>query len=154
MDQVDDFLQALVSYDKEHIPESCLTVVKQEYLTNPDFHPDLVRTKSTAAAGLCAWTINIIKYYEVRQLLQISCSYNKCCINVFSGFVHHYWAFIELFSLFFFFSQIYCEVVPKRLALSQANTELEMATAKLLAVQKKLAVSTKLLLLPTVSHLA
>uniref|UniRef100_A0A7N6BNC5 AAA+ ATPase domain-containing protein n=1 Tax=Anabas testudineus TaxID=64144 RepID=A0A7N6BNC5_ANATE len=98
MGKVDDFLQALVSYDKEHIPESCLTVVKQEYLTNPDFHPDLVRTKSTAAAGLCAWTINIIKYYE-----------------------------------------IYCEVVPKRLALSQANTELEMATAKLLAVQKKLA---------------
>lgn len=63
--QVDDFLQALVSYDKEHIPESCLSVVKQEYLRNPEFHPDLVRTKSTAAAGLCAWTINIVRYYEV-----------------------------------------------------------------------------------------
>ncbi|KAG7460463.1 dynein heavy chain 11, axonemal-like isoform X1, partial [Solea senegalensis] len=98
MGKVDDFLQALVSYDKEHIPESCLTVVKQQYLRNPEFHPDLVRTKSTAAAGLCAWTINIVKYYE-----------------------------------------IYCEVIPKRHALSQANTELEMATAKLLSVQKKLA---------------
>ncbi|XP_051263753.1 dynein axonemal heavy chain 11 isoform X2 [Dicentrarchus labrax] len=97
MGKVDDFLQALVSYDKEHIPESCLTVVKQEYLRNPEFHPDLVRTKSTAAAGLCAWIINIVRYYE-----------------------------------------IYCEVIPKRHALSQANAELETATAKLLAVQKKL----------------
>uniref|UniRef100_A0A671UN02 Dynein axonemal heavy chain 11 n=1 Tax=Sparus aurata TaxID=8175 RepID=A0A671UN02_SPAAU len=98
MGKVDDFLQALVSYDKENIPESCLTVVKQEYLRNPEFHPDLVRTKSTAAAGLCAWTINIVRYYE-----------------------------------------IYCEVTPKRHALSQANAELEAATARLLAVQKKLA---------------
>ncbi|MED6234546.1 hypothetical protein ATANTOWER_026276 [Ataeniobius toweri] len=98
MGKVDDFLHALVSYDKEHIPESCLTVVKQQYLRNPDFHPDLVWTKSTAAAGLCAWTINIVRFYE-----------------------------------------IYCEVIPKRCALSQANADLEMATAKFLAVQKKLA---------------
>uniref|UniRef100_A0A8D3CJW0 Dynein axonemal heavy chain 11 n=1 Tax=Scophthalmus maximus TaxID=52904 RepID=A0A8D3CJW0_SCOMX len=98
MGKVDDFLQALASYDKEHIPATCLTVVKQEYLRKPEFHPDLVRTKSTAAAGLCAWTINIVKYYE-----------------------------------------IYCEVIPKRHALSQANAELETATAKLLSVQKKLA---------------
>lgn len=65
--QVDEFLQALVSYDKEHIPESCLTVVKQEYLRKAEFHPDQVRTKSTAAAGLCAWTINIVRYYEVSR---------------------------------------------------------------------------------------
>ncbi|XP_068613056.1 dynein axonemal heavy chain 11 [Brachionichthys hirsutus] len=97
MGKVDEFLQTLVSYDKEHIPESCLTVVKKEYLRNPEFHPDLVRTKSTAAAGLCAWTINIVRYYE-----------------------------------------IYCDVIPKRHALSQANAELETATAKLSAVQKKL----------------
>ncbi|XP_068180103.1 dynein axonemal heavy chain 11 [Antennarius striatus] len=97
MGKVDDFLQALVSYDKEHIPESCLTVVKKDYLRNPEFHPDLVRTKSTAAAGLCAWTINIVRYYE-----------------------------------------IYCDIIPKRHALLQANEELETATAKFSAVQKKL----------------
>ncbi|XP_023819910.1 dynein heavy chain 11, axonemal [Oryzias latipes] len=98
MGKVDDFLQALVSYDKEHIPDSCLAVVKQDYLRNPDFQPDLVYTKSSAAAGLCAWTINIVRYYEV-----------------------------------------YCEVIPKRDALSRANVELEMATGKLTAVQKNLA---------------
>ncbi|XP_034084207.1 dynein heavy chain 11, axonemal [Gymnodraco acuticeps] len=98
MGKVDDFLQALTSYDKEHVPEVCLTVVKKEYLKNPQFHPDLVRTKSTAAAGLCAWALNIVRYYE-----------------------------------------IYCEVIPKRHALSQANAELDTATAKRLTVQKKLA---------------
>ncbi|KAM9783033.1 dynein axonemal heavy chain 11 [Neosynchiropus ocellatus] len=65
MGKVDDFLQALVSYDKEHIPESCLTVVKKEYLRKAEFHPEQVQTKSSAAAGLCAWTINIVKYYEI-----------------------------------------------------------------------------------------
>ncbi|XP_077576473.1 dynein axonemal heavy chain 11 [Stigmatopora nigra] len=97
MGKVDDFLQTLITYDKEHIHESCLNVVKQHYLKKADFHPDQVRTKSTAAAGLCAWTINIVRYYE-----------------------------------------IYCEVIPKRQALSLANTELETATAKLQAIQNKL----------------
>ncbi len=64
---MDDFLQALLTYDKEHIPESSLSVVKQEYLRIPEFHPDHVRTKSYAAAGLCAWAINIVRYYEVRE---------------------------------------------------------------------------------------
>ncbi len=64
---MDDFLQALLTYDKEHIPESSLDVVKQEYLRKPEFHPDHIRTKSYAAAGLCAWAINIVRYYEVRE---------------------------------------------------------------------------------------
>nr|XP_015213314.1 PREDICTED: dynein heavy chain 11, axonemal [Lepisosteus oculatus] len=97
MGKVDDFLQALVSYDKEHIPESCLRVVKGEYLSSPDFRPERVRAKSFAAAGLCAWVINIVKYYEV-----------------------------------------YCDVEPKRRALSVANTELETATGRLGAIRKRL----------------
>ncbi|XP_075070448.1 dynein axonemal heavy chain 11 [Mixophyes fleayi] len=97
MGKVDDFLQALVNYDKEHIHENCLKMMKEEYLKNPIFDPDLVRTKSFAAAGLCAWAINIVKYYEV-----------------------------------------YCDVEPKRRALSQANNDLKAATEKLEAIRKKL----------------
>ncbi|XP_041102237.1 dynein heavy chain 11, axonemal-like [Polyodon spathula] len=97
MGKVDDFLQALIHYDKEHIPENCLKVVKEEYLKNPEFHPDLVRTKSFAASGLCAWVINIIRYYEV-----------------------------------------FCDVEPKRQALSQANNDLDTATGKLETIRKKL----------------
>uniref|UniRef100_A0A7M4FBW4 Dynein axonemal heavy chain 11 n=1 Tax=Crocodylus porosus TaxID=8502 RepID=A0A7M4FBW4_CROPO len=65
MGKVDDFLQALIKYDKEHIPENCLKVVKELYLKDPEFNPNLVHTKSFAAAGLCAWVINIVKFYEV-----------------------------------------------------------------------------------------
>nr|XP_020748715.1 dynein heavy chain 11, axonemal isoform X1 [Odocoileus virginianus texanus] len=65
MGKVDDFLQALINYDKEHIPENCLKVVKEQYLKDPEFNPNLIRTKSLAAAGLCAWVINIMKFYEV-----------------------------------------------------------------------------------------
>ncbi|ELK12575.1 Dynein heavy chain 11, axonemal [Pteropus alecto] len=65
MGKVDDFLQALINYDKEHIPENCLKVVNEQYLKDPEFNPNLIQTKSFAAAGLCAWVINIIKFYEV-----------------------------------------------------------------------------------------
>ncbi|XP_051008480.1 dynein axonemal heavy chain 11 [Acomys russatus] len=65
MGKVDDFLQALINYDKEHIPDSCLKVVHEQYLKDPEFNPNLIQTKSFAAAGLCAWVINIVKFYEV-----------------------------------------------------------------------------------------
>jgi len=37
----------------------------QPYLLDKDFDPDFIRSKSLAAAGLCAWVINIMKFYEV-----------------------------------------------------------------------------------------
>lgn len=63
--QVDDFLQALVNFDKEHIPDATVRVLRDEYLSDPDFNPEFVRLKSSAAAGLCAWVINIIRFHEV-----------------------------------------------------------------------------------------
>ena len=62
--QVDDFLQALVNFDKEHIPEATVRCVRDEYLRDPDFNPDFVRLKSSAAAGLCSWVINIVRFHE------------------------------------------------------------------------------------------
>ncbi|XP_060774018.1 dynein axonemal heavy chain 11 [Neoarius graeffei] len=65
MSKVDDFLQALVNFDKEHIPDATVRVLRDEYLSDPDFNPEFVRLKSSAAAGLCAWVINIIRFHEV-----------------------------------------------------------------------------------------
>ncbi|KAG7466869.1 hypothetical protein MATL_G00146930 [Megalops atlanticus] len=65
MSKVDDFLQALVNFDKEHIPDATVRVVRDEYLSDPEFNPEFVRLKSSAAAGLCAWVINIIRFHEV-----------------------------------------------------------------------------------------
>lgn len=35
------------------------------YLESSEFDPEFIRSKSFAAAGLCAWVINIVRFYEV-----------------------------------------------------------------------------------------
>lgn len=37
----------------------------RSYLELPHFNRDIIFTKSHAAAGLCDWAINIVKYYDV-----------------------------------------------------------------------------------------
>ncbi|XP_025783344.1 dynein heavy chain 17, axonemal [Puma concolor] len=64
MGKVDTFLDSLKKFDKEHIPEACLKAFKP-YQGNPTFDPEFIRSKSTAAAGLCSWCINIVRFYEV-----------------------------------------------------------------------------------------
>lgn len=64
MAKVDAFLDALINYDKENIHPEIIKAI-QPYLKDAEFEPEFVRSKSAAAAGLCAWVINIIKFYEV-----------------------------------------------------------------------------------------
>lgn len=64
MAKVDSFLDALINYDKENIHPEVIKAI-QPYLKDSEFEPEFVRSKSAAAAGLCAWVINIIKFYEV-----------------------------------------------------------------------------------------
>lgn len=64
MAKVDSFLDMLINYDKEHIHPEIIKAI-QPYLKDTEFDPDFVRSKSAAAAGLCAWVINIIKFYDV-----------------------------------------------------------------------------------------
>ncbi|KAK2501218.1 hypothetical protein MC885_000890 [Smutsia gigantea] len=64
MGKVDTFLDSLKKFDKEHIPEACLKAFKP-YQGNSTFDPEFIRSKSTAAAGLCSWCINIVRFYEV-----------------------------------------------------------------------------------------
>ncbi|OQV20869.1 Dynein beta chain, ciliary [Hypsibius exemplaris] len=64
MAKVDQFLDQLRNYDKEHIPDSCLKAV-DPYLHRPEFDPPQVESKSKAAAGLCSWVKNIVNYYRV-----------------------------------------------------------------------------------------
>lgn len=64
MAKVDMFLDCLINYDKENIHPEIIKSI-QPYLKDPEFNPDFIRTKSGAAAGLCAWVINIIQFYEV-----------------------------------------------------------------------------------------
>lgn len=64
MAKVDAFLDSLINYDKENIHPEIIKAI-EPYLKDSEFEPEFVRSKSAAAAGLCAWVINIIKFYEV-----------------------------------------------------------------------------------------
>jgi len=64
MAKVDTFLDSLINYEKENIHPEVIKAI-QPYLKDSEFEPEFVRSKSAAAAGLCAWVINIIKFYEV-----------------------------------------------------------------------------------------
>uniref|UniRef100_A0A8B9MIW9 Dynein axonemal heavy chain 17 n=1 Tax=Accipiter nisus TaxID=211598 RepID=A0A8B9MIW9_9AVES len=97
MARVDGFLDSLIKFDKENIHENCLKAL-QPYLQDPKFRPEFVTTKSYAAAGLCSWVVNIVRFHEV-----------------------------------------YCDVEPKRQALSKANAELAAAQEKLASIKAKIA---------------
>ncbi|NXM72263.1 DYH9 protein, partial [Serilophus lunatus] len=97
MARVDAFLDSLIKFNKENIHENCLKAL-QPYLQDPKFNPEFVATKSSAAAGLCSWVLNIVRFHGV-----------------------------------------FCEVQPKRQALSRANAELEAAQDKLGTIKAKIA---------------
>uniref|UniRef100_A0A8C6JKW0 Dynein axonemal heavy chain 17 n=1 Tax=Melopsittacus undulatus TaxID=13146 RepID=A0A8C6JKW0_MELUD len=97
MARVDGFLDSLIKFDKENIHENCLKAL-QPYLQDPKFKPEFVTTKSLAAAGLCSWVLNIVRFHTV-----------------------------------------FCEVQPKRQALSKANAELAVAQDKLASIKAKIA---------------
>ncbi|KAF5280421.1 hypothetical protein FQR65_LT03230 [Abscondita terminalis] len=64
MTKVDQFLNDLMNFDKGGMtPE--IVKATQEYVNDPEFDPEVIRAKSIAAAGLCSWVINILKYYDV-----------------------------------------------------------------------------------------
>ena len=62
--QVDQFLDSLINFDKENIHPNNLAA-EQPYLDNPEFDAEFIRSKSLAAAGLCAWCVNIVGFYRV-----------------------------------------------------------------------------------------
>ncbi|XP_056405417.1 dynein axonemal heavy chain 9 [Hyla sarda] len=64
MGKVDSFLDSLINFNKENIHENCIKAI-QPYLQDPEFNQEFIAAKSLAAAGLCSWVINIVKFYEV-----------------------------------------------------------------------------------------
>ncbi|KAG7325031.1 hypothetical protein KOW79_011347 [Hemibagrus wyckioides] len=64
MAKVDSFLDSLISYQKENIPDECIKAF-EPFKNDPTFEPNFIRQKSIAAAGLCSWCLNIVKFYEV-----------------------------------------------------------------------------------------
>eukprot|EP00163_Fabomonas_tropica_P009916 TRINITY_DN1985_c0_g1_i1.p1 TRINITY_DN1985_c0_g1~~TRINITY_DN1985_c0_g1_i1.p1 ORF type:complete len:4225 (-),score=1474.45 TRINITY_DN1985_c0_g1_i1:598-13272(-) len=66
MAQVDRFLSTLQNFDKDNIPPANIAAL-EPYLTNPEFNGESLKSKSSAAAGLCNWVVNIVRYHNIYQ---------------------------------------------------------------------------------------
>ena len=64
MAKVDSFKEKLESYDGENIDEDTVKRV-QPILDDPEFNFTTMKSKSSAAANLCNWVINIINYNAI-----------------------------------------------------------------------------------------
>ncbi|KAL0241591.1 hypothetical protein GEMRC1_006826 [Eukaryota sp. GEM-RC1] len=64
MNQVDQFLTGLQTFDKENIPDKALAAVRP-YLADENFNGDFIKTKSAAAAGICEWARNVVIFYDI-----------------------------------------------------------------------------------------
>lgn len=65
---VNGFLEELkafkVNIDEGLVPEVNFKEVRP-FLMLDHFSPEIIQTKNSAAAGLCAWVINIVSYYDI-----------------------------------------------------------------------------------------
>lgn len=68
MNNVDKFLERLKGFkaviDQGQVAKKTVEACRS-YLALPHFDKDIIANKSKAAAGLCEWAINIVKYYDV-----------------------------------------------------------------------------------------
>ncbi|XP_026671189.1 dynein heavy chain 7, axonemal-like isoform X2 [Ceratina calcarata] len=63
------FLDSLLHFDKDNIPEPVIDTIRKKYLTNPDFDPEKIRKVSTACEGLCRWVYAMSEYDKVAKVV-------------------------------------------------------------------------------------
>ena len=63
------FLESLKTYDKDNIHQSIMKKIREKYVTNPYFDPNLVKKVSTACEGLCRWVRAIEVYDRVIKIV-------------------------------------------------------------------------------------
>ncbi|XP_015752501.1 PREDICTED: dynein heavy chain 12, axonemal-like [Acropora digitifera] len=64
-----NFLNNLKEYDKDNIATHIMAKIRKEYIPNPDFDPQKVRTASSAAEGLCKWVQAMEIYDRVAKVV-------------------------------------------------------------------------------------
>jgi dynein heavy chain len=63
------FLDYLRSYDKDNISPVIMKKIREKYMTNDEFHPDIVKAASTACEGLCKWVRAMEVYDRVAKVV-------------------------------------------------------------------------------------
>ena len=102
---------------------ACVDRVERDYVSSPTFRAESIRTKSSAAAGLCAWVINICKYFRIYQ---VGGGERAGCLGSAGRILHR---------RPLPFPALPQVVAPKRAALADANKRLETANKKLLGIR-------------------
>lgn len=84
------FMDSLLYFDKDNIPERIMEKIRKDYLTNPNFDPDKIKTSSTACQGLCKWIYAISEYDKVakviapkkKALAEAQATYNEAMVKL------------------------------------------------------------------------
>eukprot|EP00976_Prorocentrum_cordatum_P008745 174494-Prorocentrum_minimum.AAC.1 len=126
-------------FDKDNLPEICCATVEKQFMSNPNFNPDYIRNKSGAAAGLCAWVVNICKYFRIYQ---VGCTYNcddetkptRRRVHKQPSLCVAWWYRTGHCLLS---GRLLSVVAPKRAALAEANKKLDQANKKLSGIRAK-----------------
>ncbi|XP_076748638.1 dynein axonemal heavy chain 7 isoform X2 [Xylocopa sonorina] len=63
------FLDSLLNFDKDNIPDPVIERIRKVYLTNPDFDPEKIKKVSTACEGLCRWVYAMSEYDKVSKIV-------------------------------------------------------------------------------------
>ncbi|CAK9824900.1 Dynein axonemal heavy chain 7 [Anthophora retusa] len=63
------FLDSLLNFDKDNIPDNVIEKIRKEYLANPDFDPEKIKKVSTACEGLCRWVYAMSEYDKVSKVV-------------------------------------------------------------------------------------
>lgn len=63
------FLNSLKEYDKDNIDADIIAIIRKDYISKPDFQPEIIKKVSTACEGICKWVIAMSKYDEVYKYI-------------------------------------------------------------------------------------
>ncbi|XP_047370603.1 dynein axonemal heavy chain 7-like isoform X1 [Vespa velutina] len=63
------FLDSLLNFDKDNIPEKVIENIRKNYLTKSDFDPEKIKKVSTACEGLCRWVMAMSEYDKVAKVV-------------------------------------------------------------------------------------
>ena len=65
MNNPNQLMDQLLNIDANNMDQANIDAI-QMYINDPSFDPELIKTKSSAAAGMCRWAIGLNKYHEER----------------------------------------------------------------------------------------
>ena len=61
------FLDTLREFDKDNIPAANIKKIRDNYINNQDFNPEIIKNVSSACEGLCKWVRAIDVYDSVAK---------------------------------------------------------------------------------------